>query len=77
MTQKLEVSWTTRHYSSLEAKPTEKLTDYSLVELPLAILQFFSLNHQTGSDKGFSWFFEAINLELLLSGFQQIFLTSF
>ncbi len=34
---------------------------------------FFSLNHQNESDKGFSWFFEAINLELLLRGFQNIF----
>jgi hypothetical protein len=54
MTQELEMSWTTRHYSSLKAKPTEGLTDYSLVEFPLAVLQFFSLNHQTESDKGFS-----------------------
>ncbi len=57
MTQKLEMSWTTRHYSSLKAKLTKGLTDYSLLGFPLAILQFFALNHQTESDKGFSWFF--------------------
>jgi hypothetical protein len=61
----------------LKAKPTEGLTDYSPVEFPLAILQFFSLNHQTESDKGFSGFFEAINLELLLRGFQNIFFDEF
>jgi hypothetical protein len=61
----------------LKAKPTEGLTDYSLLGFPLAILQFFSLNHEIESDKGFSGFFEAINLELLLRGFQQFFLTSF
>jgi hypothetical protein len=46
------------------------------VEFPLAVLQFFSLNHQTKSDKGFSNFFEAINLELL-SEFQEYSLMSF
>ncbi len=77
MTQKLEMSWTTWHYSSLKAKPTEGLTDYSLVEFPLAVLQFFRWIIKMRVIRDFHDFFVAINLELLLCGFQGFFLIIF
>jgi hypothetical protein len=60
MTQKLEMSWTTRHYSFLKAKPTEGLTDYSSVEFPLAILQFFRWIIKLRVIRDFHGFFRGI-----------------